>query len=42
MYDIEELLSLLANRNEEIYKFRKVLNELEILEVVESTVQELE
>ena len=42
MYDIEELLNLLDKKNEEIYRIRKVLNELEILEVVESKVQELE
>ncbi|CEP43702.1 hypothetical protein [Paraclostridium sordellii] len=42
MYDIEELLNLLDKNNEDIYRIRKVLNELEILEVVESKVQELE
>ena len=42
MCELKDLLNLLDNRNEEIYKIRKILNELNILEVVESKVKELE
>lgn len=42
MYELNDLLNLLDNRNEEIYKIRKILNELKILEVVESKIKELE
>lgn len=42
MYDIEELLNLLDNRNEEVYKIRKVLNQLGILQLIEDKVKELE
>ena len=42
MYDLDELLNLLDNRNEEIYKIKKVLNQLEILEAVEAKVKEIE
>ncbi|MEF9991276.1 MAG: hypothetical protein RR835_02280 [Peptostreptococcaceae bacterium] len=42
MYELKDILNLLDNRNEEIYKIRKILNELKILEVVESKIKELE